>query len=104
MRDWNGAEFTIRIPSGFHATYTHEAHRPDVVCRHLSVSVTASRKGPHPVAMAAIMAAFGFVNRLGHIPAWTEQLGGGDFAVNVIEPLDGDLDKIAKPAEGTTEV
>jgi hypothetical protein len=97
-------DMTIAIPMGFRATYTHEEQRPGLVCRHLSVSVQASRKGPHLAAMQAIMDAFGFRNRLGAIPAWTEDLGRGDFAVNVVEPLDGDLTKLEKPVEGTTEV
>jgi hypothetical protein len=90
-------EFTIKIPDGFTVTYTHEQQR-QCVCRHLSASVSASRKGPHPAAIAMLMEEFGFINKLGALVSWLEPLGNGDFAINVLEPLDGDIEKLKGPA------
>lgn len=88
---------TIDIPVGFAATFTHEEQKGRVVCRHLSISVDG-RGGPHPLAVAAIMEAFGFKNKFGRAPAWIERLPSGGIAVNVVEPLDGDLSKLQRQA------
>ena len=89
--------WTIEIPAGYRATFTHEEHKPGVVCRHLSVSVDEAGMGPHPAAFSAIMRAFGFKNQLGALPSWLEDIGAaGAFAVNVVEPLDGDMSRLER--------
>jgi hypothetical protein len=88
------AGLTIDIPFGYAATLTIEEHKPGVLCRHLSVSSARPGRTPNGPAMDMLMEEFGFVNRLGSVPAFLEDLGQGRCAVNVIEPLDGDVDKL----------
>lgn len=89
---------TIDIPDGYRATYSHEEHLPGVVCRHLSISVKNALvgKGPNPHAVGMIMAEFGFKSVLGGCPMWLEDLGDDAFAVNIVEPVDGDVRKLRK--------
>jgi hypothetical protein len=95
---------TIPLPVGFTVTYTEEYHRPEVPCRHLSVSVDDSNKAPNPVAVSELMRAFGFHHGLGRCPAWFERLADGGIAINALEPLDGDLAALAGPVPGGTAV
>jgi hypothetical protein len=89
------SDATIYIPDGFAVTYTHEQQR-QCVCRHLSVSVKAARKGPHPAAMELLMEEFGFTHKLAELPSWLEPLGHDEFAVNVVEPLDGNVEQLKR--------
>jgi hypothetical protein len=93
---------TIHIPFDYQVTYTHEEHKAGVVCRHLSVSVKDAGKGPSQVAVEAFMQEFGFRNRFSPLVelglAWVEPLDDARAAVNVVEPLDGDLTRLAKVA------
>lgn len=61
QNDFN-LKFTMRIPYEYNVTYTHEYHKKDVVCRHMSVSVDQPDKMPHPIAVKQIMKEFGFIN------------------------------------------
>lgn len=85
---------TIAIPVGYDATYTHEEHKPGVVCRHLSVSVERRHRVPNLDAMQVVMNEFGFINKIDFLlrvgAVWTE-IAGTRTAVNVVEPLSGDL-------------
>jgi hypothetical protein len=97
LRDMNRSK-AIHLSHGFQVVLTHEEHRPGVVCRHLSVSTKPKGSTPHPEAVAAIMAAFGFKNDLTACPLWREPCDDARTAINVLEPLDGDLSKIRKAA------
>lgn len=107
IRELNRA-LTVEVPDGFTVTLTHEEHKPDVLCRHVSIGVrTTPGRGPAPGAVEMLMDALGFVNRLGRLPTWTETLADGTFAVNLVEPLDGDLRKLAEdtpPGDGRKAV
>lgn len=96
-------EFTIGIPEGFTATYTHEEYlvndKDMVVCRHLSVSVDRKGKVPHEAAVQMIMEEYGFINKIPNLAIWPEKFGDGQTAVNVLEPLDGDMSKIMRKKE-----
>ena len=92
------SDYTMGIPFGFSVTLTHEEHRPGIVCRHLSVSVDRAGKGPHPLAVQEIMSKFGFANPLGELVCWDEPLDQDRFAINVVEPLDGDMSRLGKRA------
>ena len=85
---------TIPIPFGFEATYTHEEHKPGVVCRHLSVSVERHNRVPDLNAMQMLMNEFGFIIKIDFLlrvgAVWTEA-AGTKTAVNVVEPVDGDI-------------
>lgn len=86
---------TVEIPDGFTVTLTHEEHKPGVLCRHVSIGVRAQAgKGPSPEAVGMILAALGFVQPLGRAPVWQEWLADGTFAVNVLEPLSGDISEL----------
>lgn len=81
---------TIAMPVGFRVTYTHEEQRPGLACRHLSVS---NERGVPPPAIMLLMERFGFKNTLADCGTYIERIGAGEFeyAINVIEPLDGDM-------------
>lgn len=111
------ADATIAIPIAFKATYTHEEHKPGVICRHLSVSVERRDRIPNEHAMQMLLDEFGFVNKLveydndqpnegivvraSHrvlppkLALWEEKFIGG-VAINIMEPLDGDFSKLQK--------
>jgi hypothetical protein len=84
---------TIDIPFGFAVTYTHE-QQPGGVCRHMSVSL-AGGKGPGPYAVAQLMEEFGFKNAFGKAFMYSDRLPAG-FIIHVIEPLDGDMEKLRR--------
>lgn len=85
---------TIDLPIGFEVTYTHE-EQPGAVCRHMSVSVDGKPgTGPNPHAVAMIMQEFGFVNPFGQTYMTTSTLRDGRLVVEVIEPLDGNMEAL----------
>lgn len=87
---------TIDIPLGFAVTYTHE-EQPGATCRHMSVSVDGKAgTGPNPHAVAAIMEAFGFKNQFGAAAMWTDTLRDGRLVINILEPLDGNMESLRK--------
>lgn len=87
---------TIDIPIGFAVTYTHE-QQPGAVCRHMSVSVDGkSGTGPSPHAVGMLMEEFGFKNRFGEAFMHLDTLRDGRLVINVIEPLDGNMEHLRK--------
>lgn len=91
IRELNRAQ-TITLPIGFSVTLTHEQHRPTgAICRHVSVS---HPNGVNPEAVRAIISMLGFKLPLGSQPVWIERLDAGQYAINVVEPVSGNLDEI----------
>lgn len=96
-------DLTITIPQGYRVTYTHEHQRPADICecRHISISVEDAKPGfgPHPTAFAEIMRVYGFKNDLptliSHGLIWDTR-DGGDMILEAVEPLDGDISKLAR--------
>lgn len=87
---------TIDLPIGFAVTYTHE-EQPGAVCRHMSVSVNGGPGvGPNPHAVSLLMQEFGFVNQLTGAFVYQDALRDGRLVINVIEPLDGDMEHLRK--------
>jgi hypothetical protein len=88
-------ETTISIPAAFTVTYTTEVQPGPVVCRHLSVAIHVHGRSPHPVVVEDLMRRLGFQLQLQQlIPAglvWEEAIGQGKNAVNVVEPMSGNL-------------
>lgn len=85
---------TVELPVDYTVTLTCEEHQPGVMCRHVSVGLrTLQGRGPTPEAVNMVLAALGFTARCGVVEClvWTEPLADGTFAVNVVEPLSGDL-------------
>lgn len=87
---------TIELPIGFAVTYTHE-EQPGAVCRHMSVSVDGKPgTGPDPHAVAMLMEEFGFKNRFGEAFMHLDTMRDGSLVINVIEPLDGNMESLRK--------
>ncbi len=90
-------DLTISLPTGYDVTLTIEQHPGGVWCRHMSVSVDRYGKLPHARAVEMLMQEFGFVHQnLNELPFWKEEFGPGRFAINVLEPLDGDMHSIMR--------
>lgn len=88
---------TVEIPVGFTVTLTYEEQRPGVMCRHASIGVrTTPGRAPSPEAVTMIMTELGFVNSLGRLPTYMEYPPDGTGVINLIEPLDGDMRRLAK--------
>lgn len=84
----------IAIPFGYTVSYTVEI-QPHGTIRHLAVSL-ARDSDPHPGAVQLLMDEFGFINPLGRAVVWATE-GTSPRVVNVIEPLDGDIDRFRRP-------
>ena len=90
---------TVELPVGYTVTLTHEEHQPGVMCRHVSVGLRARQgRGPTPEAVNLLLAALGFTARCGVVECivWLETLEDSTFAVNVVEPLSGDLEELRR--------
>lgn len=80
-------QFACVIPMGFHCIYNHE-HQKNGFFRHLSVSVIDGT-GPSVDAVSEIAKLFGFREGIvGADSTWTEDIGGGRLAVNLIQLID----------------
>jgi hypothetical protein len=81
-------EFTIKIPQGFTATYTHE-EQPLGFTRHLSIAADRPGRMPHPIAVDWLMREFGFrATKLHELDAvWLEDIGNDRKAINLVEYL-----------------
>jgi hypothetical protein len=86
-------DFTMRVPMGFTVIFTHET-QPVGLLKHLSMSVDLANRVPHPEAVRLLLEEFGFATRLEDCIVWQEDCGGGHTAINVIEPVDGDWEKL----------
>lgn len=80
-------DLSIPIPTDFLVTFSVETGHPVGTCRHLSVSVGRHGRVPHPAAVLMICEEFGFNGGLESCQIWREDIGKGDSAVNVIQPL-----------------
>jgi hypothetical protein len=87
-----GAKYTISFVGGVNVTYTHE-EQPTAWCRHMSISSVGTY--PSLALVEMLMAEFGFVNKhVRDVAGWLEDLMDDRVAVNVLEPLDGDMERI----------
>lgn len=86
---------TCVLPMGFAVSFTIE-EQPWGWSRHVSISVLKHGRAPTIEACNMIAAAFGFINRVGAAYGFLEDIGDGDKAVNLLEPLDGDMSKVWK--------
>ena len=91
------SDYAIEIPEGFLVVYTVEHHEPGPV-RHLSVSIETydPEKGPNLEAVKMLMEEFGFILPLGQNLMYLEPAPDGGLAVNVVEPLDGNIEPFIK--------
>lgn len=96
-------DFTMYIPEKICVTYTHEEIKEDVMCRHISISVSIKGRVPHPAAIIMIMEEFGFKNipkslnpnEWSNLIIWDEKFGDKtQTAINIIEALSGNIYEI----------
>jgi len=88
---------TVDLPFGYTVTFTHEEHKPGVMCRHASIGLrTRPDRGPTPEAAQMILDVLGFRNKIGAMASWLETLKDGTICPNFVEPLDGDMTRLAK--------
>ncbi len=88
---------TVEIPQGYTVTLTHEEHKPGVMCRHISIGLrTKPGRGPSPEAVGELLPLVGFVNRLGACAVWLETLDDGTSAINLVEPLSGNMAELSR--------
>lgn len=81
------ANFTIDVPMAYAVTFTIEIGHPAGPCRHMSMSSHRRGKTPTPEAVWMIAEEFGFIGGLRQCSVWPEDIGAGDKAVNVVQPL-----------------
>lgn len=77
--------FQIQLPVGYKIVYSEEFHKNNLM-RHMSVSVDAKDKWPHPVAIGVLMEEFGFKGTVFDIHPFTSIYKEEEFqAINVIQ-------------------
>ncbi len=83
------------IADPFMIVFTHEIQKIGI-CRHLSISIIdQSNKIPEPHIVKQVLKIFGFINNLEDLIIWVEEPKiKYNMAINLIEPLDGDMSKI----------
>jgi hypothetical protein len=79
--------YSITLPTGYRVTYSHEIQKPGL-CHHLSVSVDAAGRLPHPAAVNMIAEAFGMkkIEDDGSL-VWRDDWEDGGAAINVLQPV-----------------
>ncbi len=83
------AKLTELIPGPwpFYVTYSIETGHPIGPCRHMSMSIARKGRSPNEHAVWMVAELLGFTGDLGHCAVWLEDIGGGDKAVNCVQPL-----------------
>ena len=82
------AALTIYLPISYTVTFSVESGHPAGLCRHLSMSgARRSGKAPTPEAIWMVAELLGFQGTLKACTQWMEDIGDGDKAVNIIQPL-----------------
>lgn len=76
-------EQSCQLPLAWFVTYSVE-HQPGGVARHLSVSLDAGTRVPHPAAVWMIAEEMGFTGSLRECVVWKEELQQG-LTVNVMQ-------------------
>jgi len=78
---------SIELPSGYLVTYSLE-RQPDPqlgVVQHVSISVDAPNRAPHPAAVNMILAAFGMATIDQSLSVWIEDVSRTEKAINVVQ-------------------
>lgn len=68
----NDPAFVVQIPMDFRAVFSIDCG-PERRVRHLSVSVAAAERVPHPEAIKMLLPLFGFVSPLEECFVWIEK-------------------------------
>lgn len=80
-------ELSIELPKGFLVTYSHERVPELGVCQHISISVEAPNRAPHPAAVNMILDAFGMQSIDLSVSVWMEDVSRTEKAINVVQKL-----------------
>jgi len=81
------AALTIDLPVAFAVTFSIETGHPGGTMRHLSMSSHRHGRAPIPEVVWMVAEALGFVDSLEACRVWAEDIGNGDRAINVVQPL-----------------
>lgn len=79
--------YSCWIPLGFRVVFSIETGHPVGTSRHLSVSSPAKGRIPNIFAMGMLAEELGFVGGLELCGIWDEDIGEGQKAINLIQPL-----------------
>jgi hypothetical protein len=79
--------FSVPIPTAFMVTFSIETGQPAGLCRHMSMSSLRHGRAPTPDAVWMICEELGFAGALDHCTVWPEDIGQGDKAINVVQPI-----------------
>ena len=80
---------TIKLPTAFAVTFSIETGHPCGVARHMSMSTDRAGRAPSPEAVWMVAEELGFVDELQSCAVWLEDIGDGEKAVNVVQPIAG---------------
>lgn len=80
-------DFTVLLPINFKLTFSIETGHPAGPCRHMSMSSLRHGRAPLPEAVWMACEALGFAGGLESCGFWLEDIGHGQKAVNVVQPL-----------------
>jgi len=88
-------DLTLTIPHGYRVTYTEEYQRPDVRCRHMSVSLVDGKRGTGaaPEAVQEICVMLGYSNPIHECAVYVGTIDGG-LVINVVEPVSGKMEEL----------
>jgi hypothetical protein len=80
---------TVCIPGvwDFFVTFCIEHGHKAGTCRHMSMSINRPERTPSPEAMWMVAEILGFTGSLRECGGWLEDIGDGQKAVNVVQPL-----------------
>jgi hypothetical protein len=80
------ADLSIELPVGFLVTYTHQLQQIGSI-QHISISVEAPNRTPHPAAVNMILEAFGMKSFDQSLKVWIEDVTPTEKAINVVQWL-----------------
>lgn len=90
---------SIRLPVAFVVTFSIETNHPCGSIRRMSLSSIVPRRVPTREALWMVAEELGFIGGLSACSAWPEDIGNGDIAINLAQPLN----VAAPPSTGKTQ-
>jgi len=81
-------ELSIELPTGYLVTYSHEDQPSAGLYAHISISVEAPNKMPHPAAVDMILEAFGMQRLHQSAKAWIEDVTPTEKAINALQRVE----------------
>jgi hypothetical protein len=78
---------TIPGPWPYVVSFSIETGHPVGPCRHMSMSINRRGRAPNEHAVWMVAEMLGFVGGLDRCVVWLEDIGRGDKAVNIAQPI-----------------